>query len=538
MRVGLAQINSTLGFFAGNSKKIIEMSQRASDRRCDLVVFPELSLFGYHPGDLLERVDVVEAQLKELKKIQRALPPKLVSLFGMVIRNPQKTGKPYINVAVALEKNKKPKFFAKELHPTYDVFDDYRHFEIGAVEKNSLKVKGQKVLVTICEDIWAWQSEKNPSKHQRNPLKKLKGKKFDLVVNLSASPYTETKRKNRQFVTEQTAKFFKAPMVYVNMVGAQDELIFDGGSFAIDKKGQKLAQSVYFEEELNVVDFAKKEGDIRTDRRSVATETRRALVLGIRDFVEKTGFKKVHLGLSGGIDSAVVACLAVDALGGQKVTGIALPGPYNADESLALACQLAENLHCGFLQADINPGYEQLVKTVENSFGTTDFGLVQENLQARIRAVLLMAYSNKENSLLLTTGNKSEYAMGYTTLYGDMCGGLAPIADLVKSRVYQLAELYNEQLELIPSRIITRPPSAELRPNQTDQDSLPEYADLDRAVVKMVEKYGRPRGEIEKRVLRSMMRTEFKRWQAPPILKVTDHSFGRGRRLPIAHSAY
>ncbi|MCB0364034.1 MAG: NAD+ synthase [Bdellovibrionaceae bacterium] len=536
MRVALAQINSILGDFAGNRDKIVEYCCKALDRRCDLVVFPEASLFGYHPFDLLERPAIVTSQERELKKLAQKIPAGIAVVVGAITKNPKAKGKPYHNSAVLLQKGKPLKIFPKQLLPTYDVFDEARHIEPGQIEKNHFTILGKKILVTICEDIWAWPDANGKSNYDHNPLRKLKGK-FDLVINLSASPFTESKAKNRRRVVKETARNFRCPVVYVNMVGAQDELIFDGGSFATDKTGKIVAQSIHFNEDLNVIDLKTGEGGFRDTSPLAEEQIRQALTLGIRDFVDKTGLKRVHLGLSGGIDSAVVACLAADALGPHQVTCIGLPGPFNSPKSLDWSRQLATNLGVLWFEIPIDRAYEHLAASLEESFGKTEFGVMHENIQARLRGLLLMAYANREGSLLLNTSNKSELAMGYSTLYGDLCGGLCVIGDLLKSQVYSLARHYNSQGELIPKEIIERPPSAELRPNQKDEDSLPPYDLLDPAVAKLVVGAKSPNGPVEKRVLKSLMSTEFKRWQAPPILKVSDHAFGRGRRLPIAHKA-
>ncbi len=537
MRVGLAQMNSTLGDFAGNREKIVELSRRALEKRCDLVVFPELTLIGYPPNDLLERASIVEAQLKEFQKLTKQIPAGIGVLVGLITRSKRKKGKPYHNTAALLLRGKAPKFFHKELLPTYDVFDEARHVEKGRLTDGFVKFKGKRILITVCEDIWGWELPEHPTNYLENPLVALRKEKVDLVVNMSASPFTFQKADDRKKVVMLTAKNFKAPMVYVNTVGAQDEIIFDGGSFAVDAKGKLLAQSIYFEEDLNVVDFATGVGGFREIPKAKDEKTRRALVLGLRDFAKKTGIQKMHLGLSGGIDSAVVACLAVDALGPNRVTGITLPGPFNEARSKSLAEKLAKNLGIRCLDVPIDAAYEAALSTLKSSLGDFEFGLVNENMQARLRGLLLMAFSNKENSLLLTTGNKSEMASGYATMYGDMCGGVAPIADLVKGEVYELARLYNSEREIIPDEIITRPPSAELRPNQKDQDSLPPYDELDAAVKKLVEHQKPARTPTEKWLLEALMRSEFKRWQSAPILKVSGHAFGRGRRFPIAHKA-
>ena len=538
MRIALAQINSLLGDFEGNQKKILEYARRALERRCDLVVFPEAALFGYHPVDLLERPSVVAAQEKALKEIHKFLPKGVAILVGAIVRNPSKKGKGFWNAAVFLEKGAKPKVFAKQLLPTYDVFDESRHIEPGQVAKNVLRWKGKRIVVTICEDIWAWPS-KGPvfSKYGRNPLEDVKPRKADLVLNLSASPFTQTKLGNRRAVVKNTAALFKAPMVYVNMVGGQDELIFDGGSFAVDRKGKIVAQSVRFQEDLNVIDLETLEGGVRPLPEQPAEITRSALVLGLRDFLRKTGFTKVHLGLSGGIDSALVACLAVDALGPANVTGVILPGPFSSPNSAKWARELANRLGFRTVDLPITSTYEHALSVFEKAFGKKDFDLMNENMQARIRGLMLMALSNREGSMLLGTSNKSEFAVGYSTIYGDMIGGLMPIGDLLKSEVFTLCEHYNSETELIPREVIERPPSAELRENQKDQDSLPPYDQLDEIVKRLVVGFDPPKTEVERRVLDLMMKSEFKRWQAPPILKVSDHAFGRGRRFPVAHRA-
>lgn len=539
MRVALAQINSFLGDFSGNKDKILDYINRAANKHCELVIFPEAALFGYHPADLLERPSIVAAQEKLLSEIARKIPKGMGVLVGAFVKNKSGQGKGYWNAAVFLERGKKPLIFPKQLLPTYDVFDESRHVEPGQVAKNIFKFKGQKILVTICEDIWGWPRKGNPgfSSYGVNPLTQAPRKGLDLVVNLSASPFTETKFKNRQIVVGMTAKHFKCPMVYVNMVGAQDELIFDGGSFAVDAKGKVVAQSVRFEEDLNVYDLNSGEGGSRNLPEDPQEILRSAIVLGLRDFLRKCGVEKVHLGLSGGIDSALVACLACDAVGPMNVTAISLPGPFTSKESVELARQLAEKLGIKLFEVPITGMYEQSVRDFDKAFGEKKFGLHNENVQARLRGLALMAYSNRENSLLIGTTNKSEIAVGYGTMYGDLIGGVMPIADLLKGEVYELARHYNSQSEIIPKKILTRPPTAELRANQTDQDSLPPYDQLDKAVRRLVEGFHAPKTDVEKRVLSMMMKSEFKRWQAPPVLKVSDHAFGRGRRFPVAHKA-
>ena len=538
MRISLAQINSWLGDFAGNREKILRAVDKAVDQGCDLVVFPEAALFGYHPCDLLERPKVVEAQLKELERIHKAIPKGVGVLVGAIGLNPKREGKSYHNSAVLLERGKTQRWFNKQLLPTYDVFDEGRHIEPGRIKDNVFRFRGKKILVTVCEDIWAWPVKHGPrfSSYMKNPLKDVV-RPVDLVINLSASPYGENKVKQRHRVVTLTAKHFHCPMIYVNMVGGQDELVFDGGSFAISGAGKSLLQCAHFKEDMAVLDLRNLGKGSALESRKTIADFRSALVLGLRDFVHKNGFAKVHLGLSGGIDSAVVACLAAEALGPENVLGIGMPGPFSAPESLRLAKELAGNLKIQWREQEIKPIYESLVRGLDQSLGKSEFGVMHENIQARIRALILMAVANKEGALLMATSNKSELATGYSTLYGDMCGAVMPIGDLLKREVYALAESYNQGRELIPKVIIARPPSAELRPNQRDDDSLPAYPVLDPAVEKIVEGYRPAKGEVEQRVLGMLMKSEFKRWQAPPILKVSEHAFGRGRRFPLAHRA-
>ncbi|WP_413289412.1 NAD+ synthase [Bdellovibrio sp. HCB337] len=537
MRIAIAQINPTLGDFEYNSEKILEFVKRAHEKECELVVFPESALFGYHPYDLLERTKIVLQQEKVLQKIHKEIPKGMGVLLGAFTRNPSKIGRPYFNSAAFLVKGQKIQFFHKQLLPTGDVFDEARFIQPGEMTKNYLNFKGKKFFVTICEDIWAWPNAKGQSPYIKNPIMSVPKKKIDLVINISASPYFPAKLKQREYVTQKTAQYFKAPIMYANLVGAQDEVIYDGGSFVLDTKGKALLRCHQFEEDLNVYNLETKKAWSQAEVLKVTEGLRKALVLGIRDFCQKTGLQKLHLGLSGGIDSAVVACLAVEALGPGNVSALALPGPFSSPQSLKLAEELAKNLMIQMQSVSINETYETVLGTLEKSMGLKDFGVTQENIQARLRGMILMAYSNKENSLLLTTSNKSEYAAGYSTLYGDMCGGLAPLGDLTKKQVYDLAKLYNEQSEVIPREIIDRPPSAELRPNQKDQDTLPPYDVLDAAVENIVEHSGEAKTKTDRWLLPVIARTEFKRWQAPPILKVSEHSFGRGRRWPIAHKA-
>ncbi len=537
-RIAIAQINAVLGDIEYNKTKILEFAEKARQRKADLVVFPESSLLGYHPFDLLERVDLVESLEKATLEIHKKIPKDIIVIFGTLTRNRNKKGRPYFNSAVLMEKGKPVKVFNKQLLPTGDVFDEARFIEHGDMSKNLFSIKGKKFFLTICEDIWAWEDKNKISSYGENPIKKIKAKGIDLVINLSASPWFPGKEKLRDHVALKTAQHFKAPILYSNLVGAQDEIIFDGASFVLSPKGKRIMQCQSFEEDLNVFDLDTEEVWAKASKLSEIEKLRKALVLGVQDFCKKTGLMRVHFGLSGGIDSAVVACLAVDALGAGAVKCFALPGPHSADKSLKLAAALAKNLKIEMFTSSINHAYDTISKQINEQMQIREFGLVHENLQSRLRGLFLMSYANHQNSLLLTTGNKSEYATGYATLYGDMCGGLAPIGDLTKQQVYDLARYYNSSAEIIPVDIIDRAPSAELRPNQKDQDSLPPYDELDKAVINIVEKSKKPSNETEKWLVAKLVATEFKRWQAAPILKASSHSFGRGRRWPLAHKAF
>lgn len=538
MRIGLAQINCQIGAFDQNASKILQFANAAKDRHCDLVVFPELALYGYWPCDLLEQKYLVDKQLKKLEEVSLRAPKGIALLVGAVTYNKNKTGKRLHNSLALIIRGKSPVFFHKELLPNYDVFDETRHFSPGKMTNNILKLKGKTILITICEDIWAGNESWIGTRYPENPIEKLKNKKIDLVINSSASPFSIGKNLRRKATVTKIAKTLKAPVIFTNLVGCQDELIFDGGSFAINKNGEELARSVYFQEDLNILDLGKNVGGTREVEGANVDLLKGALVLGIKDFCKKINIDRVHLGLSGGVDSALVACLAVDALGPQKVTCFALPGPYSSNISLDYAKTLAKNLGCDFKTISINSAYDTIIKNLENSLGNLEFGLLHENLQSRLRALFLSAYSNAKKSLLLATGNKDEFAVGYTTLYGDMCGGLAPIGDLLKNQVYELCELYNEQGELIPQKIIDRAPTAELRPNQKDTDSLPEYNKLDPLVHRFVVNADKPKSKAEEEIYSKILAAEFKRWQAPPILRVTDRAFGSGRRYPITNQKY
>jgi NAD+ synthase (glutamine-hydrolysing) len=554
MRIALAQINPTLGAFKKNADKILEFTKRAQEKRAHVVIFSEMALFGYPATDALENSDIVSKQEAELNRVIKNLPANITAVFGAVIKNPKASkggGKPLLNVAVVAEKGKKPQYFTKQLLPSYDVFDETRFFEPGT-ETGIVKIKGVgRTAVTVCEDMWAHMTDGLVSIYKHDPLKKIKG--VDLVINISASPFSKTKMKMRLEEAKRHVKNIKAPFAYVNQVGGQDELIFDGQSFVLDEKGKEIVQASGFEEDLVMLDLEKKRSEYRPPEESPQGILRKALVLGIRDFVKKTGLKSVHLGLSGGIDSALMAALAVDAMGPGNVVGILMPGPYSSQGSIDDAQALSKNLKIKTHTVNITPVYEEAKKamgaftqsavgggpndTQGQSTNQGERSAFDQNLQARIRGLTLMGYSNTTGSMLLNTSNKSEIAAGYSTLYGDLIGGICPLGDLTKGEVYALAKYYNRDREIIPKSSLEKAPSAELAPNQKDQDTLPPYDELDKAVIKLVEQKKSPSGKTENWLSEMLYKNEFKRWQAPPILRVSEHAFGRGRRKPIAYTS-
>lgn len=524
MRVAIAQINPHMGAFEYNSKLIVEYSRRAEQKRADLVVFGELALFGYSPYDLLERPEVTASQMKWLKKTVQALPKNLVVIFGAIVPSKNPETKPFYNAAIVVKNRKIIRVVSKHLLPSYDIFDDTRFFEPSDVDP-VIKIPGIGTLgVSICEDMWTLP------RSAKSPLRKVK--KVDLLVNLSASPFSLGHNERRIQFAKGHAKTHKTHFLYSNIVGGQDESVFDGRSFLMDSKGKIIVQASMGSEDLVLVDLETKRSEHRPQPENKMELLRNVLVLGLRDFVRKTGQKRVHLGLSGGIDSSLVACLAVDALGPGQVSGLLLPGPFSSDHSLEDAKLLAGSLGIEHHVVSINEAYN----LISNSFPFPENSdIVSQNFQARLRGLLLMGFSNARQSLLLNTSNKSELAAGYSTLYGDLCGSLCVIGDLTKNQVYDLARHFNGGREIIPIRCFSKPPSAELAPNQKDQDSLPPYKDLDSAVVNLIEKMKAPKNETENWLNETLLKTEFKRWQAPPILRVSRHAFGRGRRLPIAH---
>ncbi|WP_109485363.1 NAD+ synthase [Occallatibacter savannae] len=542
MKIALAQINPTVGDFTGNLDKIVSMARRASEQGARLAVFPELAICGYPPADFLEKPSFLarsKQAVAELADATRGLPTAV--LVGVALPAPPDAGKPAVNAAVLLDAGHIVLEQHKRLLPFYDVFDEQRYFLPSTAQK-VVELDNLRIAVSICEDAW---NDKNfwPRRlYALDPLEELMKQNPAIHLNLSASPFWHSKRTLRRQMLASISNRDGVPVVMCNQVGGNDSLIFDGSSLCINAHGDLVAQAKSFEEDLVVFDpFCSPAVPQPVDDDTEAAY--RALVLGMRDYVRKCGFSKVALGLSGGIDSALVAAIAADALGKENVLTIGMPSPYSSQGSIDDSRALAANLGIRFEQIAISDLFGDYTRALEPLFKGTEPGLAEENLQARIRGNLLMAVSNKFGSLVLTTGNKSEMAVGYCTLYGDMVGALAVIGDLVKTRVYAICRWLNRDREVIPHAIIDKPPSAELRPGQKDTDSLPPYETLDPIVEAYVERYETPESIAEKngfplelvqQVVRLVERSEYKRQQAAPVLKVTSKSFGMGRRFPIA----
>ncbi len=540
MKIALAQFNPTVGDFAGNSARIVESAGEARKRGAHLAVFSELCLCGYLPQDLLERPAFLEKNLAELDCLAKRVP--LPVIVGYAGRAQDSTGKPVANSAALLADGRVLFEQRKMLLPTYDVFDESRYFQ-PAKSQNVFSFCGEQLGLTICEDVWNDKNFWAKRLYERDPVAELAGQGATLILNISASPYTIDKRSLRLEMLQTLARSHHRPVVYVNQVGGNDSLVFDGSSIAINAEGRLAAQARSFEEDLILFDTATGKGDLREQPEDELQAVYRALVCGTRDYVRKCGFCKVVVGLSGGIDSAVVACIATAALGAENVLGVGMPGPYSSEGSLRDARQVAANLGIEFLVLPINEAFRSYRTTLQPAFEDHAEDVTEENIQARIRGNLLMALSNKFGSLVLSTGNKSEMAVGYCTLYGDMAGGLAVISDVPKTMVYELARLINHEREVVPAATLAKPPSAELRPNQTDQDALPPYDVLDRILKAYIEDMWSPqqiadhygfRLELVREVALRVDRNEYKRKQAPPGLKVTSKAFSVGRRFPIA----
>lgn len=544
-------MNSFIADFNGNMKKIIVYSEKAQALGAELALFPELSVCGYPPMDLLDYDHFVEKNIQTLRALQQNLPKDIACGVGFVGRSPYTMGKALVNSYGIIAQGKLVFEQIKTLLPTYDVFDEARNFE-SAREWNVFEWKGERIGVAICEDIWRETNIAGAS-YAHDPVKKLFDQGVSLLCVPSASPYVADKLSTRYDLARRISRQANIPFIYINAVGANDSIIFDGRSFALGSGGAML-QGAGFKEDLLLFDTADSSQEAIPDPPQSAEQEldviEDALVLGIREYMAKCGFNRAHLGLSGGIDSALVACLAVKAIGQDRVVCFNMPSQFSSQGSKDDAAELAAKLGCCYTPLPIEPVFTSFLEALEEVFEKKPFGIAEENLQARIRGTLLMAYSNKFSSLLLATGNKSELAMGYCTLYGDMNGALAPIGDLFKTEVFALCRRINEKALaaegdlVIPESILTKPPSAELRPNQKDEDSLPPYAILDE-ILKLYLFDNLSVDEIAQRgfdkpliagIIKTLARAEFKRRQAPPVLKVSKRAFGMGRRMPIARS--
>lgn len=539
MKIALAQINTTVGDLSGNEALICAAYERGADAGADLVVMPELAVTGYPPRDLLLKSGFVENNLEVVKRLAAAVGETGL-LVGCVGQNENQPGRDTTNSAVLLHGGRMVAARAKTLLPTYDVFDEDRYFE-PATGNLPVEFKGQKLGLTICEDAWNDAEFWRDRRYHQDPVAQLVEQDVDYLINISASPWHLGKGRMRREMLASLAAKSACPILYCNAVGGNDELVFDGRSLALNKNGQTLAGGASFKEDFLIVDLDNAPV-IDQEESSEEELLHDALVLGVRDYLGKCGFKGAVIGLSGGIDSAVSASLAVAALGQQNVRGVAMPSQYSSQGSVDDARLLAKNLGIDFDVIPIKTAFSTLKDELAPTFEGQPEDVTEENMQARLRGLILMSISNKFGSLVLTTGNKSELAVGYCTLYGDMCGGLAVISDVPKTMVYRLANWINRDRELIPMSTIEKPPSAELRPDQKDEDSLPPYDVLDSILEDYVVKgfsvseicKGGHGDETVQRIARLVDLNEYKRRQAAPGIKVTSKAFGVGRRIPIA----
>ena len=541
MKVALGQINPTIGDIDGNVDKILQYCRHAKAGGANLIVFPELAVCGYPPMDLLLKETFVHSTLRGLQRLREEIEG-IAALVGFVDIN-SGTGRPLFNACALIENRTIKSIQHKTLLPTYDVFDEDRYFEPASTH-GTCQVNDWTVGVTICEDIWNFRELYPQLRYQIDPVEMVCKDNPRLLVNISASPFTTAKHHIRHELVRNQALKYQLPVIYVNQVGGNDELIFDGRSIAINGDGQLMAQARAFEEDLIIVDLAHGEGVIRDTPEDKTVNTLKALVLGTKDYMRKCGFQKAVIGLSGGIDSAVTCAIACRAVGSENVIGVAMPSPYSSSSSIEDARALASNLGCELMIIPIEKPMVCFDELFEPIFADLCSDVTEENIQARLRGLILMSLSNKYGYLVLATGNKSELAVGYCTLYGDMCGGLAVISDLPKMMVYDVARYINEeaQREIIPLSTIEKPPSAELKLNQCDQDILPPYVVLDGIINAYVEQR-RSLDEIVRLgydphvvgdVINRIDRNEYKRHQAAPGLKVTARAFGFGWRMPIA----
>ncbi|PSH05320.1 MAG: NAD+ synthase [Acidobacteria bacterium] len=541
MKIALAQINPTVGDFTGNAATFRRFARDARTRGADLVVFPELSVCGYPPRDLVE-VPAFLARSRQVLEELAAEFPDIAIIAGFPSRAAVETGKSVMNSAALLRNGRIDFVQSKRLLPTYDVFDEMRNFA-PAPSQQLVTVCGECLALTICEDAWNDKAFWSRRLYGSDPVEELVRAGAEIVLNISASPFNVGKRGLRQAMLASIATQHRVPVVLVNQVGGNDSLVFDGSSLALSPQGDVIAQARSFEEDLILVDTATLTGDMHEQVPELEASAYEALVLGTRDYVRKCGFQKVVVGLSGGIDSALTAVIAVDALGAENVIGVSMPSQYSSEGSITDAWELAANLGICFEVVAIREIFESYRRALSGIFKGLPEDVTEENLQARTRGALLMAVANKFSALVLTTGNKSELGVGYCTLYGDMVGGLAVISDVPKTLVYRIAHYVNSRRPVIPEASITKPPSAELRPGQKDSDSLPPYDVLDRILeeyvgnLKSASEIAELTGfddEVIRFVIRLIDRSEYKRQQAAPGIRISTKAFGVGRRFPIA----
>ncbi|MGB1247254.1 MAG: NAD+ synthase [Chitinophagales bacterium] len=539
MKIAIAQLNYHIGNFDANFNKMKDAALSAKNAGADLVLFGELAVCGYPPRDFLEFDDFIVRCKTVIDSLANLTTDDFAIVVGAPSVNPVVEGKDLYNSAYFLVEGKIKNVTHKTLLPTYDVFDEYRYFEPNT-NFEIVEWKGSRIAVTICEDIWNLNNE-NPL-YKINPMDKLIKQEPDFILNLSASPFNANHAEARKGIVRENARQFKIPLFYANHVGAQTELIFDGGSLVANSQGEIVAELPYFEECIEMIDSDEVNQLVKLENDDTPiARIHDALVLGVKDYFEKLGFQKATLGLSGGVDSALVLYLAVKALGKENVMSVLLPSQYSSDHSISDAEELCHNLGSPFKTISIEDGYFAIENTVKPHFENLPPNVAEENIQARLRGVILMALSNKLGYILLNTSNKSEAAVGYGTLYGDMCGGLAVIGDLYKIQVYELCRYINRNGVVIPQHILDKAPSAELRPGQKDSDSLPDYAILDKVLYEYIENRKGPDEIIAmgydealvKRILRMVNMNEWKRHQTAPVLRVTSKSFGMGRRMPI-----
>lgn len=538
MKIALAQCNYHIGNFEQNEQAIAAQISKAKSEGADLVIFSELAICGYPPYDFLEFPDFVDKSIESLERLA-LLCDGIAAVAGGPSRNPASEGKDLFNSAYFLNNRRIEKVINKTLLPTYDVFDEYRYFEPNT-RFETVEFKGERLAITICEDLW---DVGETLMYTRWPMEELAKQSPTLMINIAASPYHHGQIIARKEILATNVQKYGTPLIYVNQTGGQTELLFDGGSLVMNSKGEVVSELKYFEEDFQLIDLesAKSLPAPEREKPGKMELCYRGLTMGIRDYFSKLGFTKAILGLSGGLDSALVTVLAAEALGAENVKALLLPSRYSSDHSVDDSVKLAENLGVPYEIISIEEGFAAFENTLNTFFEGKEPDFTEENLQARIRALILMAFANKFGYILLNTSNKSEAAVGYGTLYGDMCGGISVIGDLYKTEVLELAQYINRKSGIIPENILTKPPSAELRPNQKDEDSLPPYSILDKVLFQYIEQRRSPSEiissgisqEIVMKTLKLVNINEHKRRQAPPVLRVSSKAFGYGRRMPV-----